>query len=125
MKRLVLIVFLFCLVDSTAAIADEKFVTELYDTGQTKVEKTYKNGELNGPFTMYFRDGRVLMQGTMKNGKKGKEHGYCEFYWRSGELVFGLTGFYENGEMVRMCYPPDIAFPSYLSRHDMRISACY
>ena len=46
MKCLVLIIFLFCLADSTAAIADEKFVTELYDTGQTKVEKTYKNGKL-------------------------------------------------------------------------------
>ena len=97
MKCLVLIVVLFCLADSTAAIADEKLVTELYDTGQIKVEKTYKNGKLNGPFTMYFRDGRILMQGTMKNGKK--EGNWVVFYF-NGEKSLYSSGVFRDGKWV-------------------------
>ena len=97
MKCLVLIVFLLCLADWTAAIADEKFVTELYDTGQTKVEKTYKNGKLNGPFTMYFRDGRILLQGTMKNGKK--EGNWVVFYF-NGEKSLYSSGVFRDGKWV-------------------------
>ena len=96
-QRLVLIVFLFSLADSTAAIADEKYVTELYDTGQTKVEKTYKNGKLNGPFTMYFRNGRILMQGTMKNGKK--EGNWVVFYF-NGEKSLYSSGVFRDGKWV-------------------------
>ena len=97
MKCLGLIVFLFSLAVSTPALADEKYVTELYDTGQTKIEKTYKNGKLNGPFTMYFRDGRILMQGTMKNGRK--EGNWVVFYF-NGEKSLYSSGVFRDGKWV-------------------------
>ena len=97
MKRLVLIVFLFSLADSTAAIADEKYVTELYDTGQTKVEKTYKNGKLNGPYKMYFENGRPMMRGTMKNDQR---EGRWEVFYFNGEKSLHSSGEYRNGAWV-------------------------
>ena len=97
MKRLVLISFLFGCANMTAAVASEKYITEFYDTGQTKVEKTYKNGKLNGPFKMYFRDGRIMMQGTMKDGKKD---GDWVVYYFNGEKSLYASGVFRDGKWV-------------------------
>ena len=97
MKRLILIAFLFGCASMTAAMANEKYIIELYDTGQTKVEKTYKDGKLTGPFTMYFRDGRIMMQGTMKDGKK---EGDWVVYYFNGEKSLYSSGVFRDGKWV-------------------------
>lgn len=68
---------------------------EFYESGQTKMEGTMKDGQREGEWTAYFPDGRIQSQGTFKNGKRT---GAATVWQENGNLL--QEGFYKDGKHV-------------------------
>ena len=91
---------------------------EFFENGNLKFEKTYFNGELNGPYKEYHSNGQIILDGIRKNGlldgltkefwengnkflsinyKNGKWDGECIEYSRDEKDKIVKKGFYKNG----------------------------
>ena len=91
----------------------------LWDNGQKKFEGSYKNGELNGLETKWYKNGQKKFEGTYKNGKQvgkwttwysigqkwsevtyknGKEDGLWTTWYDNGQKFF--EGTYKDGELI-------------------------
>ena len=60
-------------------------------------KKTYKNGEVVGPYESYHKNGQLWFRGSFKNGKY---EGRWESYYSDGRLNQKYTGTYKNGKKI-------------------------
>ncbi|MBC92360.1 MAG: hypothetical protein CMM38_01835 [Rhodospirillaceae bacterium] len=60
-------------------------------------KKTYKNGQVAGPYESYHKNGQLWFRGSFKNGKY---EGRWESYYSDGRLNHQYTGTYKNGEKI-------------------------
>ena len=67
-------------------------------TGKTtgRIQGSFKDGVLEGPYAAYYDSGRIRKKGTYVNGK---EEGPWEFYLKTGKLK-PRSGIYKNGVKV-------------------------
>ncbi|MFT6865627.1 MAG: antitoxin component YwqK of YwqJK toxin-antitoxin module [Cyclobacteriaceae bacterium] len=65
-----------------------------YTTGELHAKSALSNGKTNGPYTSYFKNGKVYQKGTMKDGEY---HGVYEEYYPTGDLY--STCNYTNGTL--------------------------
>ena len=59
------------------------YETEYYETGQVKMEGAMKNGQRQGEWKAYLRDGRPWSIAVFKDGKY---EGPSTVYWENGNL---------------------------------------
>jgi antitoxin component YwqK of YwqJK toxin-antitoxin module len=79
---------------------------EKYENGQKKLEKHYKDGELNGLQTHWNENGQKEFEGNLENGwEEGLHTSWYEngqkFYegnYKNGELNGRFTEWYKNGQ---------------------------
>ena len=71
----------------------EKF-TNVPFTGKTtgKIQGSFKDGKMDGPYVFYWNNGQVHQKGTWKDGKRD---GPWVTYWSNGQLY--LKGTYKDG----------------------------
>jgi antitoxin component YwqK of YwqJK toxin-antitoxin module len=65
---------------------------ELYENGQTYLDRRYTNDTLNGTSYAYYGDGKKW---SMNNYKMGLYHGDYQLWWPNGQVR--LTGHYTDG----------------------------
>ncbi|MFT4568939.1 MAG: antitoxin component YwqK of YwqJK toxin-antitoxin module [Saprospiraceae bacterium] len=65
-----------------------------YTFGQPTEETSYKDGQFDGPFTIY-ANRKIQRKGFFKNGK---QHGTLEYFNDKGEVTLRYE--YENGEKI-------------------------
>jgi antitoxin component YwqK of YwqJK toxin-antitoxin module len=65
---------------------------ELYESGQTYLDRRYTNDTLNGTSYSYYGDGKTW---SMNNYKMGAYHGPYQLWWPNGQVR--LTGHYTDG----------------------------
>ena len=66
----------------------------LWDNGQKKFEGSYKNGELNGLETKWYKNGQKKFEGSYKNGELIVE----TWWYENGQKRF--EGTYKDGEFI-------------------------
>jgi antitoxin component YwqK of YwqJK toxin-antitoxin module len=84
-----------------------KMVKEYYRNGQIEREKNYKDGKLDGKYTLYYYNGEIKSEKNFKDGKKdGKWTLYHENGQRRSEENYidgrgdgKYTYYYENGQI--------------------------
>ena len=72
-----------------------KKFTDVPFTGKTtgKIQGTFRNGKMDGPYVRYYENGRIGLKVTFKNGK---EDGPWVSYHENGRL--GSKGIHKNGK---------------------------
>ncbi|HRU02358.1 MAG TPA: hypothetical protein P5239_11720, partial [Victivallales bacterium] len=55
-----------------------KSYKEYYKSGKIKIECTYDNGKINGPYVYWYENGQKALEGVLKNGLR--EGQFTEFY---------------------------------------------
>lgn len=68
---------------------------QYYQTGQKKVEGSFKNGKRRGQWISYYKNGQVW---TKIRYEKGKANGTKKAYYENGELHY--KGELKNGERI-------------------------
>ena len=71
---------------------------EFHDTGELWRETTFRNGKEEGPQTLYFRSGKVLMKSIYRAGELD---GDCIQYWENGLVL--RSEHFEDGRLEGMC----------------------
>jgi len=90
--------------DSQKPYSGEIF--DLYDNGNKKIEGSYKDGLLDGLWTVWYEDGQKFQEQSFKNGipdglsTKWNENGQkaSEGTYKNGKLDGLWTSWYENGK---------------------------
>ena len=70
-------------------------ITDYYDNGQKKYERTWKGRELDGPVTWWYENGQKRQQINYKNDKK---HGFLIVWNEKGKEIRREN--YKEGELV-------------------------
>jgi hypothetical protein len=60
-------------------------------------KKTYKNGQVVGPYESYHKNGQLWFRGSFKNGQY---EGRWESYYSDGRVNQQYTGTYRNGKKI-------------------------
>ena len=84
-------------------------IVEIIDPEKNKcvAREIYINGQLNGPMTWFYPNGKISMKYNFFNGQ---QHGLCEIFyedgtkwrsglWQMGKLVGTHEDFHENGSL--------------------------
>ena len=77
----------------TKIIGNRKYVTILYEDGNKKCKKEYKDGKFEGKWIGWHRDGTNQYEGEYKDGK---QEGKWIWWWENGNKE--CEGEYKNGK---------------------------
>ncbi len=114
MKRFLAPILLLVLLFPTLALGEEVTMDDLVVTNGLYYKKftdvpftgkvdeglsrgVIKNGEREGPWVIYYNNGRLWYKGAYKNGK---QEGPWLWYDEDGNKIQRLSGTYRNGEKV-------------------------
>jgi antitoxin component YwqK of YwqJK toxin-antitoxin module len=75
-------------------LATEDYIERYENTHELKITGTLKNGERDGIWTAWFKNGTVESEAMYADGLR---HGKINTWYESGKLRY--TGFYANGEL--------------------------
>lgn len=79
-----------------------KLRKEYYNNGQLKIEYHTKNNKLNGPYTLYYSDGKLWTKCTYINNKR---IGFFKYYSKSNNInILECIYFYKNGKKDYLKY---------------------